>query len=150
MVQLLKRHKVLIKTRLFVIVRLKGWERVQRWYKTIIKSLQQWWIIDLTWIWALVFCFVRLINAASAAPHSKKTRTVVDQGRLLQQGCLNLKDTSVFNLCLLVLLQRIYYVFNHSPRAQTVPLPSSSELEASLRKNYCCLVAWKKKTTFLS
>lgn len=114
--QRLRRHEVLIKVRSFVIVTPRGWRREVRWYKTIIKSLQLWWIIDLMWIWVPVLCFVQLINAASAAPRSKNPLFWMS-GRLFQQGCLNPKDTSVFNFCLLVWLQRIYYIFNHSPKA---------------------------------
>lgn len=118
--QRLKRHEVLIIARSFVIVTPRGWGREVSWYKTIIKSLQLWWIIDLMWIWAPVLCFVQLINAASAAPRSKNPLFWMSKG-CCNRECLNLKDTSVFHFCLLVLLQRIYYIFNQSPQSLNSP-----------------------------
>lgn len=123
MVQLLKRQKVLIKTRSFVIVRLRGCEGERGGGIKLslnICSGDELLIWRESERWCCVF--VRLINAASASPHRETPPpSVLDEDRLLQEGCRNLKDTSVFNFCLLVLLQRIYYVFNHSPTAQTVP-----------------------------
>lgn len=67
-----------------------------------------------------MLCFVQLINAASAAPRSKNPLFWMSKG-CCNRECLNLKDTSVFHFCLLVLLQRIYYIFNQSPQSLNSP-----------------------------